>query len=181
MKLECHVVRDIMGNYIEGLVSPETSADVAEHLAECESCKKDYDAMSAPVEKEAFKAADYKTENISNVSYLKKYNKSRTTLIVLVAILGSFALLLAGFALPAAFVTCAMVGSTEHDVCEDVSQYEEFLGEKGKYRENYFGTNEIFPEKIPKSAEVEGFYYEYLNPCDANLLGYLVYTCDDAD
>lgn len=181
MKLECHIVRDIMGNYIEGLVSPETSADVAEHLAECENCKKDYDAMSAPVEKETFTAADYKNDNISKVSYLKKYNKARKTLIVIAAVLGAVALALASLALPAAMLACTLVATSNCEVCEDISQYEEFLGTEGKYRENYFGTNEIFPEKIPKSAEVEDFYYEYLNPWDANLLGYLVYTCDDAD
>ncbi len=64
---------------------------------------------------------------------------------------------------------------------EDIGQYETLLGKDGKYKHNYIGYNDIFPNKLPDSAEVEEFYYEYYNPWDANYLGYLVYQCEDED
>lgn len=46
----------------------------------------------------------------------------------------------------------------------DISQYEDVLGENGRYKNNYIGYNDIFPYQIPESAEVEKFYFEYYNP-----------------
>lgn len=63
----------------------------------------------------------------------------------------------------------------------DISQYEDVLGENGRYKNNYIGYNDIFPYQIPESAEVEKFYFEYYNPWDPNYLGYLIYTCNDED
>lgn len=63
----------------------------------------------------------------------------------------------------------------------DVGQYEALLGPDGEYKSNYLGYNDIFPDEIPDSAMVEEFYYQYYNKWDACYLGYLVYTCDEAD
>lgn len=64
---------------------------------------------------------------------------------------------------------------------EDIGQYETLLGKDGKYKHNYIGYNDIFPNKLPDTAVVEEFYYAYYNPWDANYLGYLVYQCEDED
>lgn len=72
-----------------------------------------------------------------------------------------------------------MIDSKE--TINDVSLYEDILGEDGRYKNNLIGYNDIFPQKLPESAEIETFYYEYYNPWDPNYLGYLVYTCDDSD
>lgn len=59
----------------------------------------------------------------------------------------------------------------------DITKYEKYLGEHGKYKENYGTYNDIFPDRIPDSAQVEDFCY-YYDPWDACYLGYLVYSCD---
>ena len=53
-------------------------------------------------------------------------------------------------------------------------QYEAYLGESGKYKENYVGYNDIFPDSLERVSEVEDFVYYYYNPFDANYFGYLV-------
>lgn len=60
----------------------------------------------------------------------------------------------------------------------DINKYEEYLGNNGKYKENYGTYNDIFPDEISENAQVEDFCYYYYNPWDACYLGYLVYTCD---
>lgn len=77
-------------------------------------------------------------------------------------------------------------------VVTDIEDYEAYFGSQGihrskdteawkKTRESYLVANDIFPEKLPQSAEVEDFYYEYYNPWDPCYLGYLVYRCDEED
>lgn len=81
---------------------------------------------------------------------------------------------------------------TEKNVVTDVGEYEKYFGPQGIHRSNsteaweetresYLVLNDIFPEKLPDSAEVEDFYYEYFNPWDPCYLCYLVYSCDEED
>lgn len=72
-----------------------------------------------------------------------------------------------------------MIDSKE--IVQDISRYEDILGEHGRYKNNLIGNNDIFPHQLPESVEIETFYYEYYNPWDPNYLGYLIYTCDDSD
>lgn len=81
---------------------------------------------------------------------------------------------------------------TERTVVKEIAQYEAYFGPDGIHRtihadikkktgESYLVINDIFPEKLPESANAEDFYYEYYNPWDPCYLGYLVYTCDEGD
>ena len=47
--LKCHIVLDLLPNYVEHLTSPETSKDIEEHLASCEACRMAKSAMTADV------------------------------------------------------------------------------------------------------------------------------------
>lgn len=78
------------------------------------------------------------------------------------------------------------------NVVTDIGSYEAYFGAQGihrtknteawkKTRESYLVISDIFPEKLPDSAEAEDFYYEYYNPWDPCYLGYLVYSCDEED
>ena len=58
-------------------------------------------------------------------------------------------------------------------IVKSTSDYEKYLGEDGVFREDYFSYNYIFPYTLPNDADVEKFYYEYLNFWDPNYLGYL--------
>lgn len=80
----------------------------------------------------------------------------------------------------------------EKNVVTDISSYEAYFGSQGIHRtrntdiwkktgESYLISSDIFPERLPDSAEVEDFYYEYYNPWDACYLSYLVYCCDEED
>lgn len=82
-------------------------------------------------------------------------------------------------ALIAVFIAYCIADSREK--VTDIKKYEKYLGENGKYKENYGTYNDIFPDKIPDNAEIEDFYYYYYNPWDACYLGYLVYTCPDTE
>jgi len=63
----------------------------------------------------------------------------------------------------------------EKDKTTDISNYSEYLGSEGKH------PNDIFPNSIPDSAEIEDFSYYYYNPFDPNYVAYLVYSCNDED
>ena len=181
MKLDCHIVRDLLAGYADGVLSGETAAQVKEHLDGCEPCSRELAAMTAPVDKAALTPPADRSENTANVAYLKKYRRTKTALIIVAAALGTLVLILSAFFGATMLAVGAFACSTEHDIAADPAQYEEYLGAEGKYRTTYFGTDEIFPDALPDSANVEAFRCEYYNPWDANILGYLVYTCDDED
>lgn len=65
------------------------------------------------------------------------------------------------------------------EMITDINEYEKYLGAEGKYKENYGTYNDIFPNAIPDSAQVEDFRYYYYNPWAPCYMGYLVYTCDN--
>lgn len=67
------------------------------------------------------------------------------------------------------------------DITIDMKDYEEYLGKDGKYKEVYGVYNDIFPDTIPDSAEVEEFCSYCYQSEDTYYLGYLVYTCGSKD
>ena len=48
-KLTCHVVKDLLPMYIDGLTSEETTKDIKEHLAGCEDCRAQHAAMTGQI------------------------------------------------------------------------------------------------------------------------------------
>ena len=56
LKMTCEIIRDLIPMYIDKTASEETAEEVALHLAECEECKKYYDACVR---------AEKKTKNLS--------------------------------------------------------------------------------------------------------------------
>ena len=49
MKTPCNVIRDLLPLYQDGVCSPESRQLVAEHLEECETCRAEWERMSAPI------------------------------------------------------------------------------------------------------------------------------------
>ena len=45
--LNCHIVRDLLPSYLEHLTSPETEAELTEHLSACPDCRAAKAAMEA--------------------------------------------------------------------------------------------------------------------------------------
>ena len=73
-KLSCSVAQDLLPQYAENLLSPESEAELKAHLAECPACRKAYKEMTDP-EPEL-------QETAVEVDYLKKIRKSRLRLLV---------------------------------------------------------------------------------------------------
>lgn len=74
-KLQCHIVRDLLPSYVEGLTEKETSEEIREHLSECEKCEKIYNLM---VQGEEIKEAENK-----ELDYLKKLRRKNRNKIIL--------------------------------------------------------------------------------------------------
>ena len=53
MKNECHIVRDLMPLYTEGMLSNESAAFVKTHLETCEDCRGAYSGEETPPVTEA--------------------------------------------------------------------------------------------------------------------------------
>ncbi len=176
MKQNCYIVRDLMGNYIEELVSEETAADIKEHLDECEDCSRIHRNMIEPVSKEALQNPEEKKENVREVAYLGKFRRVRKVLIIVIVAIAA-QMLLYSAALVGLFYALT-VGGTD---TTDISQYERFLGENGEHKDNYIGYNDIFPNELPDSAEVSKFNSICKAGLDDHYLSYLVYTCSDED
>lgn len=48
--LKCHIIKDLLPGYVDGLLSKETTAEVEQHLQECDDCRSDYEKMKSPVQ-----------------------------------------------------------------------------------------------------------------------------------
>lgn len=65
---------------------------------------------------------------------------------------------------------------------DEIAQYEMYYGADAEQRQDGAMLDiEIFPERIPSSAQVEKFCYEYDNLWDPNYAGVLVLRCDETD
>ena len=73
--LPCHVVRDLLPLYADGLTSDETSRDIRCHLDGCEDCSKQYKAMTAGPDLTADKASAEHAQAGKEIDYLKKVKK----------------------------------------------------------------------------------------------------------
>ena len=47
-KLPCYIVRDMLPQYAEDLLTEDSKKDVEQHLAECEDCSELYRQMTSP-------------------------------------------------------------------------------------------------------------------------------------
>ena len=72
--LSCNVVQDLLPQYAEKLLSPETEREIRAHLAECPACSRMYAEMTSP-EPELLTAE-------AEVDYLKKIRSSRLRLLL---------------------------------------------------------------------------------------------------
>ncbi|WP_338552751.1 zf-HC2 domain-containing protein [Paenibacillus sp. KS-LC4] len=67
-QLNCHIVQDLLPNYIEGLTSEGTNEAIQAHLASCNACRQVLDSMLTQTE--GFQAAPQK-----QINFLKKIKR----------------------------------------------------------------------------------------------------------
>lgn len=115
--LKCHIVRQLIPNYFDGLLDEESQKDVAEHIATCVDCE----AFVKSVQIEIIDSASAAASAVKEVKYLKKFKK-RTVIIVLLAV--AFMLALFGIILKL-FFWGTPVKSTDMIVNEYTAIYNE--------------------------------------------------------
>ena len=49
-EITCSVIQDLLPNYAEGLISPETAAIIRDHLENCPECRSLYEDCQKPVD-----------------------------------------------------------------------------------------------------------------------------------
>lgn len=84
--MNCYVVKDLLPNYIDELVSDETKEDIQEHLKICPECQLLYEKMSTPI------ASLSVQNNIKEINFLKKI-KTRTMKSIVMAVGGIIVIL----------------------------------------------------------------------------------------
>ncbi len=74
--IQCHIVQDLLPNYIDDLLSTETEHDIQQHLQECEACLGLHAKLSASIDN-----ADLHV-NKKEIDFLKKVRKKTTKKVV---------------------------------------------------------------------------------------------------
>ncbi|WP_308639591.1 zf-HC2 domain-containing protein [Paenibacillus silvisoli] len=74
--IKCHIVQDLMPNYIEGLLSAETDHDIQQHIEECEACRLLHAKLTASIDN-----ADVHVNN-KEIDFLKKVRRKTTKKVV---------------------------------------------------------------------------------------------------
>ncbi len=176
MKLDCHIVKDLLPNYIDQLTSSETNVDINEHFSTCADCTATYTEMKAEIPIQTIDK-NIRKDNKKQLHYLKKCLRW----IIILAIVVVLLVLLITVSVASLKKAFSILMNKEQTVYTSISDYEKLYGEGGRYKEKYIGYNDIYPDNIPDSAEVETFYHAHVSLWDDSYLGYLVYNCDEKD
>ncbi|MCR5610570.1 MAG: zf-HC2 domain-containing protein [Clostridiales bacterium] len=115
MKTHCNIIKDLLPLYGEGMLSPESTALIEEHLKECSACAEE---LKKQKEKTVGESGEipYKTE-AAPLKKVKKRIRKRTALIILGSVIGTLILLFAAFCL---WPTSIDLGSSDTHTREDM-------------------------------------------------------------
>ena len=78
--MKCHIIKDLLSNYIDGLTSEDTDNEIREHLESCEDCRTYYEEMSAVISNEI-------PPEEKNIDFLKKLKLKMLRKNVIVALM----------------------------------------------------------------------------------------------
>ncbi len=96
IKNECEIVKDLIPNYVEDLISKDTREFMENHISSCNNCKKILEEIKK--EKNTEEKKESKIEK-GQIDYLKKYNRKLNILKVVAGILIAIILVIWSFAL----------------------------------------------------------------------------------
>lgn len=65
-EISCEIIKDLLPNYIDNVLSNEGKKIVEEHLNNCNSCRKEYEILRSSIEID--------TVDATKINYLKKVN-----------------------------------------------------------------------------------------------------------
>jgi len=80
--MKCHIAKDLMPIYIDGLASEETAIDIAQHLSSCPQCEMFYEGLKTPLDLAP------KTKNKGELKFLAKIKKRALMIKILAGVLG---------------------------------------------------------------------------------------------
>jgi predicted anti-sigma-YlaC factor YlaD len=98
MKLSCEIVKDLLPLYLDGVCSNDSKTAVEEHLATCENCKAELQAMQTSLPIRATEQNINQAEAVINLS--KKWRKGMMKSLlkgILIALLAIAALTLIAY------------------------------------------------------------------------------------
>ncbi len=87
IKNECKIVKDLLPNYVEDLISKETKEFVENHIENCKNCKDTLALLKGDKKEEEQKEEKSEEEEIK---HLKKYNRKMTILKSIASVLAIF-------------------------------------------------------------------------------------------
>lgn len=104
-KITCEIIKDILPLYVDDVVSSDTRTMVEEHLAECESCKKEAEVMSKSIKIPLHKTVEKEqAEVLHNLKKTFKNKKIRISIISVLATAGVFAGAYSALVLPKIYI-----------------------------------------------------------------------------
>ena len=130
--LSCHVARDLLPQYAEGLLSPESEEELRTHLAECPACSKIYADMTSP-------EPDF--AELAEVDYLKKLRRSRRRLVLC----GLLAL---------ALIAAAAFFGLRHRLAQNAVSYDAASGTVVIYG-NSAGDKTVLPPEVNEATTLD--------------------------
>lgn len=123
--MNCHIVKDLLPNYIDELISDETKNEMQEHLKNCPECRIIYEQMNKPLESMTAR------NDVEEIDFLKKIkaNTRKKIAIIVGGLILSFCILTWVFAIgmPADFGDVAAM--TEFQRAEDYGLVAAYLND----------------------------------------------------
>lgn len=89
--ISCHIIKDLLPLYLDGLVSEESAAEIERHIKTCPDCREYYEHMKSELLEEQNQMQE---ENCKEINYLKKIKKSAARKVILGTVLTIFLCLL---------------------------------------------------------------------------------------
>lgn len=152
-KITCDIIKDILPLYVDDVVSMDTRTMVEEHLAECENCKKEAEAMSKAIKIPLHKTVEKEqAEVLKNLKKTFKNKKIRISIISVLATAGVIAGAYSALVLPKIYIPYE-----EKDFSIEIVDGNVYANYKGT--KEYDGSVTINPTKEKKVA-----FYLYTNP-----------------
>ena len=71
---ECNVIKDLLPNYMENLVSEDTRTYIENHLKECKECRQVFETIKDEQKQERMNS---KQKEKKEIDYLKKYKNKK--------------------------------------------------------------------------------------------------------
>lgn len=98
--MKCHIVEDLLPEYVEGLCSEETAQEIEAHLAECSNCQSKLDNMQDEREQSAPGLEEIRPFQKIEKEFKKNRMIKVTAVVLLVLVCGVFGVLTVGQIFP---------------------------------------------------------------------------------